>query len=189
MARAAFARPGARAQLNGCPAQPGVFRGSSVNVIQHAEMNAKSLLPALLLAVVQAAHVAPTSAQSAPVAAQPAAAQAAVRPTLLPALTEQQKIDALIGSVEHLPGAVFIRNGTEYDGAKAAAHLRTKLGYAGKRITTAEQFIDKLATASSMTGKPYLIRFADGHTVESAVFFRDQLKRLQAGHRAATAKG
>jgi hypothetical protein len=95
-------------------------------------------------------------------------------------LSEAQKIQALIHSVETLQGAVFIRNGSEYDGAKAAAHLRRKLDYAGKRITTADLFIDKLATGSSMTGKPYKIRFADGRTVESAVFFRDQLRKLEA---------
>ena len=96
------------------------------------------------------------------------------------ALSEAQKIQALIASVEHLQGAVFIRNGSEYDGAKAAEHLRRKLDYAGKRIQTAEQFIDKLATGSSMSGKPYKIRFADGHSVESAAFFREQLRKLEA---------
>ena len=39
--------------------------------------------------------------------------------------TEPQKIDALIHSVEVLPGAQFIRNGSTHDG-KAAAHLRMK---------------------------------------------------------------
>lgn len=151
-------------------------------------MNAKLLLPALLLAAtatVQARPIAPVH----PVAPAPAATPQPARPAMLPTLTESQKIDALIASIEHLPGAVFIRNGSEYDATKAAAHLRMKRDYAGKRIKTAEQFIDKLATASSMTGKPYRIRFADGRTVDSAVFFHDQLKRIEAGHRAATAKG
>ena len=95
-------------------------------------------------------------------------------------LTEAQKIQSLIHSVETLRGAVFIRNGSEYDAAKAASHLRRKLDYAGDRIKTANQFIDKLATGSSMSGKPYKIRFADGRTVESAVFFREQLRKLEA---------
>jgi hypothetical protein len=149
-------------------------------------MNAKLLLPILLLGAVHVAHAAPT-APSAIVQAAPSSVHPVTAPhtALLPALTEEQKIDALIASVEHLPGAVFIRNGTEYDGAKAADHLRTKRNYAGKRITTAEQFIDKLATASSMTGKPYTIRYADGRTVQSAAYFREQLKRLEAGRRSA----
>ena len=103
-------------------------------------------------------------------------------------LSEAAKIEALIASVEQLKGAVFIRNGSEYDAAKAAAHLRRKLDYAGGKVKTAEQFIDHLATGSSMTGKPYKIRFSDGHSVESAVYFREQLRRLQTPARK-TAQG
>jgi hypothetical protein len=118
---------------------------------------------------------------------------AATESRVVPPPSEQAKIQSLIASVEKLPGAVFIRNGTEYDGHKAAEHLRLKLKYAGKRVQTADQFITNLATGSSVTGKPYKIRFADGHTVESAVYFRDQLRRIESarqesGHRR-TAKG
>lgn len=108
-----------------------------------------------------------------------------IAPRPVPPLSEQAKIQSLIASVEQLPGAVFIRNGTEYDAHKAADHLRLKLKYAGKRVQTADQFISNLATGSSMTGKPYQIRFADGHTVESAVYFREQLKRIEASRRSA----
>jgi Rieske Fe-S protein len=97
-----------------------------------------------------------------------------------PHLSEAQKIQALIHSVETLQGAVFIRNGSEYDAAKAADHLRRKLDYAGDKVKTADQFIDKLATGSSMTGKAYQIRFADGRTIDSAVYFREQLRKLEA---------
>ena len=96
-----------------------------------------------------------------------------------PSMTLAQQIEHLIDFIRDSPCA-FIRNGTEYDGGKAAAHLRRKLDYAGKKIQTAEQFIDKLATGSSMTGKAYKIRFADGRTVESAVYFREQLRKLEA---------
>ena len=100
--------------------------------------------------------------------------------TVVPHMTEAAKIQALIASVEHLQGATFIRNGSEYDAKAAADHLRQKLDYAGHRIKTAEQFIDKLATSSSMTGIPYKIRYANGTTVESAVYFHEQLRKLEA---------
>jgi hypothetical protein len=138
-----------------------------------------------------AAIVASLGANAAPVKpAMPATTTQVPRP-LPPVtrLTEAQKIQALIHSVETLQGAVFIRNGSEYDGAKAAAHLRTKLDYAGKKVQTAEQFIDKLATGSSMTGQPYKIRFADGRTVESAVYFHEQLRKLEAAPPRAISKG
>ena len=138
---------------------------------------------ALWLAFVAASYAPPGHAAS---TGARAAAPASVAPA--PALSEREKIDALIASVERLRGAVFIRNGTEHDSAKAAAHLRRKLGAAGKRVKTADQFISHLATGSSMTGKPYKIRFADGRTVESAQYFREQLRRLESP-RAAAAKG
>ena len=95
-------------------------------------------------------------------------------------LTEQQKIDALIHSVEVLPGARFIRNGTSYDGKAAADHLQMKRRYAGSRIKTAEDFIACCASQSSMSGKPYQIQFSNGETVDAAVYFRNELKRIQA---------
>ena len=95
-------------------------------------------------------------------------------------LTEDQKIDAMIHSVEVLPGAQFIRNGSSYDGKSAADHLRSKRRYAGSRIKTAEDFIQGIASRSSMSGQPYQVRFADGKTENSEVYFHDELKRLEA---------
>jgi len=88
---------------------------------------------------------------------------------------EQKKIDYLIGSIETLEGATFIRNGSAYDAAKAADHMRTKLRYAGDRIQTADQFIDELGTKSSMSGVKYLIKLKDGRVLESAQFFHEKL--------------
>ena len=102
-------------------------------------------------------------------------------------LSEEEKIEALILSVESAKGAVFIRNGQEYDAATAAKHLRSKRRWAGKKITTAEQFIDKLATGSSQTGKPYVIRFKDGKELKSADFLNAELKRLDGNGRQGSA--
>jgi hypothetical protein len=143
-------------------------------------MLAAAILAALGASAASAA--APAPAKATPSGA-PHAAAAAAR------LSEAQKIQALIAAVEHLQGAVFIRNGSEYDAAKAAAHLRRKLDYAGSKVRTADQFIEHLATGSSMTGKPYKIRFADGRTVESAVFLREQLRKLEAAPPRTASKG
>ena len=105
-----------------------------------------------------------------------------------PAMTESMKIEALISGIERLPNAVFIRNGSEYDGKKAADHLRQKWKYAGKRISTADQFIDNLATASSFSGKKYRIRFADGRTADSGVYFHEQLRLLESRGKSAVVK-
>jgi hypothetical protein len=92
--------------------------------------------------------------------------------------SEAAKIQYLIASVETLEGAKFIRNGHEYDARAASDHLRLKLQIAGKKVKTAEDFIKFCASKSSMTGEPYLMRFADGTTVKSEVYFRDKLKTL-----------
>jgi hypothetical protein len=91
---------------------------------------------------------------------------------------EQQRIDYLIESLGSLKGAVFIRNGTEYDAAKARSHLRAKLDYGGDRVKTAEDFIKYCASQSSMSRKPYQIRFSDGRTVDTAAYFAGKLKEF-----------
>ena len=95
-------------------------------------------------------------------------------------LTEQQKIDALIHSIEVLPDAQFIRNGTAYDGKAAAEHLQQKRRYAGDRIKTASDFIVCCASRSSASGKAYQIRFTNGETMDAEVFLRAELKRIEA---------
>ncbi len=88
---------------------------------------------------------------------------------------EAAKIQHLIASVEALEGATFIRNGKAYDARSASNHLRLKLKNAGDRVKTAEDFIKYCGSKSSMTGVPYLIKFADGTTVKAEIFFRKKL--------------
>ena len=92
--------------------------------------------------------------------------------------SEMAKIEYLIGSVNELKGAKFIRNGTEYDTEAASSHLRLKLKSAGNKIKTAEDFIQYCASKSSISGEPYLIRLADGSTLKSEVFFKNKLKEF-----------
>jgi hypothetical protein len=89
------------------------------------------------------------------------------------------KIDYLIGSVEQLQSAQFIRNGAAYDGRAAADHLRLKLKNAGSRVATVEDFIRLCGSASSMSGQAYQIRFADGHSVTSEQYFRQRLAQYK----------
>jgi hypothetical protein len=91
---------------------------------------------------------------------------------------ETDKIQYLISSVETLKGAKFIRNGKAYEARMAGDHLRLKLKAAGDRIKTADDFIRLCASKSSISGEPYRIRFSDGSTLESEVFFRNKLKEF-----------
>ncbi|HEY3172114.1 MAG TPA: DUF5329 family protein [Thermoanaerobaculia bacterium] len=90
------------------------------------------------------------------VLAQPGFA-AALRPP-----EEQARIDFLIGEVKK-SNDVFIRNGKEYSGNRAASHLSMKLRFAGRRIQTAMDFVLGVASKSEESGKLYEVRSRQGH--------------------------
>jgi len=66
------------------------------------------------------------------------------------------EIDYLIGSVSR-SGCKFIRNGQQHSGKDARAHLKSKRRHNAHLFHSAEEFIDKIASKSAMSGKPYLI--------------------------------
>jgi Bacterial protein of unknown function (DUF885)/Family of unknown function (DUF5329) len=107
---------------------------------------------------------------SAPVVQEPAPA----------VLSEDDKIEMLLAAVEKLEGAVFIRNDTEHTAAQAVQHMRIKWGRHRSDIRTAAQFIDSVASRSSVTGQPYMIRFADGREQPAEDFLNAELKRIDA---------
>lgn len=100
-------------------------------------------------------------------------------PPAAAALTEPEKIERLIAAVAALEGAVFIRNGDDHTPSEAAEHLRTKLDAAGERITTARQFVDQVASGSSLTGEEYSLRWPDGRTTTSREFLEAELAKLE----------
>jgi len=90
---------------------------------------------------------------------------------------ERAKIEALLAHVSSMKKAVFIRNGKEYDAASAAKFLRGKWEAQDKEINTAAEFIEKVATKSSTTGKPYRIRLEDGKEEDCGPYLTGQLKK------------
>lgn len=96
---------------------------------------------------------------------------------------EQAKIDWLLKEVGN-SAAVFIRNGKEYDGARAASHLRTKLLFAGRRVQTARQFIVGVASHSEASGKPYEIRLPDGRQGRLQTWLLERLAVYEKGESA-----
>jgi Family of unknown function (DUF5329) len=104
--------------------------------------------------------------------------------TIALALDRQAKaeIDELISYVG-TSGVRFIRNGTEHSGAEGAQHLRDKLARAGNRVKTTEDFITGIASTSYITGKPYLVKFADGHTQPTGDWLRAHLSEVRKNKR------
>lgn len=93
--------------------------------------------------------------------------------------TEKQKIESLIKHVETMKDAKFVRNDSEYSAKSAAKFLRGKWEANEAEIKTAKQFIEKAASKSSTTGKPYLIRFKDGKEMKSGEYLQAELKKLE----------
>ena len=105
-----------------------------------------------------------------------AQAQTAV---LVKPLTEDQKIEKLIASVEKATNIQFYRNGSYHDATTAASHLRLKRKKAGNGVKTASDFIEKLASKSSMTGEEYKIKYSTGKEVKARDYFYAQLKLIE----------
>jgi hypothetical protein len=92
---------------------------------------------------------------------------------------EKQKIEALIRQVSDLKDARFVRNGSIYNSTNAATFLRRKWQANQSVVKTARDFIDKVASFSGTSGKPYLIRFKDGREIHSRDFLMARLKTLE----------
>ena len=58
-------------------------------------------------------------------------------------------------------GCVFLRNGDSHAAPDAADHLRLKYDRGRRYADTAEHFIDRLASQSSWSGKPYRVTCGD----------------------------
>ena len=92
---------------------------------------------------------------------------------------ESAKIEALLKNLENLKDASFIRNDTALQPKEAAALMRKKLQSMPKEIKTANDFIEKIMTASSSGAKkPYLLRFKDGKETKCADYLKAELRKL-----------
>ncbi|OYU95696.1 MAG: hypothetical protein CFE21_11195 [Bacteroidetes bacterium B1(2017)] len=95
------------------------------------------------------------------------------------AVNEENKINQLIVFIEK-SDAKFVRNGTEYSAVDAAKHLRMKREKAGTKIKTAKEFIDNIASKSSMSGEPYQMKFKNGSVINVRDMLYHELKKIEA---------
>ena len=94
----------------------------------------------------------------------------------------QQEIAHLFTTLES-SNCQFNRNGSWYSAKEASAHLATKYKYLqGKDLVpSAEKFIERAATESSLSGKAYQIKCADNVAQLSAPWFMAALAKYRAG--------
>jgi len=92
---------------------------------------------------------------------------------------EENKIVKLILFIEK-SNAVFIRNGSEYDAKEAADHLRMKRKKAGNKVKTAKDFIDQIASKSSMSGEAYKMKFKNGSILNTRDILYAELRKIES---------
>ena len=96
-----------------------------------------------------------------------------------PSPTAKKEIGQLMDALSR-SGCQFQRNGSWYEAAEARAHLQRKYDYLLKkdRVDTAEQFIQRAASESSMSGRAYRVK-CQGKEQDASAWFGAQLQKLR----------
>ena len=91
------------------------------------------------------------------------------------------EVNYLINAVSE-SGCNFVRNGKEHTSSEAVDHLQMKARRGKRYYDTADEFIDRIASKSSWSGKPYLIQ-CDG---QLAVTASDWFTRVLTEYRVSS---
>ena len=94
---------------------------------------------------------------------------------IVPRRSEADKIEQLLQRIAE-SDAIFIRDGERYNGKEAEQHLRQKLEQAGDEISTLEQFIEKIASRSTLTGNEYMVETRGGELMPAREWLRSLLE-------------
>ena len=95
--------------------------------------------------------------------------------------TTAVEIDGLFSALLQ-SGCEFNRNGSWHSAKQASQHLQGKYDYLLKKnlVPNTEAFIERAASQSSMSSKPYLVRCPGQPEVNSKQWFTDQLQKIRA---------
>ncbi|MBB3321537.1 YfeK family protein [Atlantibacter sp. RC6] len=89
---------------------------------------------------------------------------------------EEARIEALLTALRQEKDLTFIRNGSAHNSEEAASHLQLKLSKTRNRLDTAEQFIDNVASTSSISGQPYTVKI-DGKEQKAQVYLHQLIEQ------------
>jgi len=79
---------------------------------------------------------------------------------------------------------VFIRNNKAYSNRRAVMHLKWKYLRYRREASTAEDFVNRIASGSRKSGHPYLLRVNGAETVPFRIVLHNELKLLEGALRA-----
>ena len=91
------------------------------------------------------------------------------------AATEDPEVVYLLDWVR-ASDCTFIRNGDSYPAPDAADHLAMKYRRARRWVDSADDFIDRIATGSSMSGDPYQVQCPGETRQPSALWLTSALQ-------------
>jgi hypothetical protein len=100
---------------------------------------------------------------------------------LLPCTDAASSDDALLRTIDHLltyveeSNCVFIRNGKDYNSKEAAKHIKTKYDSLMFDIKTPEEFIERAASKSMLSGQLYWVQCVDHSPIPSANWLTGEL--------------
>ena len=96
------------------------------------------------------------------------------------ATPSQREIAHLLAYLEQ-SGFTFLRNGTWYESKEARAHLERKYEYLMERslVDSDEDFIERAASTSSMSGEYYVVQCPGQVKVTSGDWLRAELLRFR----------
>ena len=92
--------------------------------------------------------------------------------------TSEKEIQHLLEFINQ-SDCVFIRNNNEYPAKKAREHLESKYDYAKRWVDSTEQFIERIASKSSISGKRYQVR-CQIQLFYSGEWLNQELRRYRA---------
>jgi hypothetical protein len=98
----------------------------------------------------------------------------------------ESEIEYLLTSIG-TSGCEFVRNGKTHSAEDAEAHLRMKYKRGKRYAKTTEQFIERLASASSMTKRPYEIR-CGGEAQRTGDWLKARLGEFRSAPSAAASE-
>ena len=102
-----------------------------------------------------------------------------VMPVTVGAAETEKEIEYLLDAVGS-SGCTFIRNGRRHDADDAEDHLRMKYRRGKRYAPTTEKFIERLASASSMSKKPYYIECPGDEAVPTGEWLTAQLEGFRS---------
>lgn len=94
------------------------------------------------------------------------------------------EVDYLINAVSE-SGCNFVRNGKEHTASDAVDHLQMKARRGKRYYDSADEFIDRIASKSSWSGKPYMIQCDGQPAVTAADWFTRVLTEYRASSKEA----